>query len=483
MKKSSYKVTDMVLEGQFNQTDFGRVYYNIPSEVHHPKSVKELAGLLRLFHKKGVPVTIRNTGHSLNGQTLTDGVQINVEQINHASFDEKKMLVSAGAGASWDSILKEIGFPKYCLPIFPNNPNQEIKIGGTASAGGIGFYSASRGGFWNHVESITLVTMEGEVLECSKKKNSELFRFSLGGYGRVGVIAEVVVRVVPSPETIELAILVYKDMKGFFEGIDAALQDKHLVGVLGLSKLATPKILSFFGFHMNGLVLVSETLDAQEFKAHIRSTYEHESVILFGKDGLKDELSHLISYSLKSTSLHKKNLVYVHPHKNKLGQEQFINCQLWCDYILPKSTLAEFTVKALALIEEYDFAQYGLQHSFSSTGSHEMEFFMLYPIKKDSAGFPLCLDIDEESVAYENGFGFSVPQELVPKGEELIRKMSDLCYLLGGKRYLYSTHSLSESDILQQYGKDTIKKWNILKKQYDPKWLLNLEVIPHVDHM
>jgi len=176
--------------------DFGGLFSKLPKEVCRPASVEELSRVLASYSVQDTPVTIRNTGHSANGQTLTDGVQIHLADLREITFDRDSMTVRAGAGCSWNTVMKTIGLPEFCTPVFPNNPRQEIHVGGTASVGGVGFFSSREGGVWNCIEAITLVTMKGDIIPCSRTSHPELFAFALGGYGRIGVIADVTFRVV-----------------------------------------------------------------------------------------------------------------------------------------------------------------------------------------------------------------------------------------------------------------------------------------------
>src|SRR3989344_4692291 len=146
MKSSSYKITGDYSPKQLQQTDFGGIYFNTPRHIDEPKSIEELSSLLKKYYQSGTAVTIRNTGHGLNGQSLTNGVQINVSEIKHVSFDEDKLEVTLGAGVSWDEVLNTVHFPKYCAPIVPNSPGQQIHVTGQVAAGGIGSYSSKYGG-------------------------------------------------------------------------------------------------------------------------------------------------------------------------------------------------------------------------------------------------------------------------------------------------------------------------------------------------
>ena len=173
-----------------NNTDYGNLYSKTPSAIEQPSDLSGLAATLKKYNGLGTSVRIRNTAHSTNGQTVSDGPQIHLGGLTGAKFDRENMTVTAAAGTPWADVLAAIGFPQFCLPIFPNNPGQRIRIGGTAAVGGVGFYGSSSGGFWNAVQSIELVTMTGERISCSRKENPDYFFYSLGGFSRLGVMGE-----------------------------------------------------------------------------------------------------------------------------------------------------------------------------------------------------------------------------------------------------------------------------------------------------
>ena len=47
------------------------------------------------------------------------------------------------------------------------------------------------------VESFTLVSLDGDLVECSRDRNPDLFKLAIGGYGLFGPIATVTLRLVP----------------------------------------------------------------------------------------------------------------------------------------------------------------------------------------------------------------------------------------------------------------------------------------------
>jgi len=131
--------------------DHGHLYRKEPATIETPPDIESLARLLRRCNDQGKRVTLRNTGHSCNGQTLTQHVQLNLSALSGRRFNRERMTVTTGPGNSWDAVLREVNFPQFCLPLFPNNPGQRIQIGGTAGVGGVGYYGSRVGGFWNVV--------------------------------------------------------------------------------------------------------------------------------------------------------------------------------------------------------------------------------------------------------------------------------------------------------------------------------------------
>ncbi|HEY4516296.1 MAG TPA: FAD-binding protein [Candidatus Paceibacterota bacterium] len=97
-----YKTSGNFSPHDFDQSDFGGIYRGVPKITESPTNIEELAKILKGYHDRDIAVKIRNTGHSTNGQTITNGVQISLSNIQNTYFDEEKMEVTVGAGVSWD---------------------------------------------------------------------------------------------------------------------------------------------------------------------------------------------------------------------------------------------------------------------------------------------------------------------------------------------------------------------------------------------
>jgi FAD/FMN-containing dehydrogenase len=485
------------------QSDYGGIVFKRPSTVLWPTTVEELARTLQSLHARGERVTVRNTAHSTNGQTLTDGPQINVGNIRHVTFDPVAGVVTAGVGASWDAVLKAIDFPRRCLPLFPNNPGQRIHIGGTASVGGVGFYGSRVGGFWNHVRSLKLVTMSGEIVECSPTVEPELFRFSLGGFGRIGVIAEITVGVLPSKPNVLPIILVYFDPDRHQRDFDKAMLDPRFNGVVaqeeheGLEFNVTNAVGKPFRTIMV-LCEVDAGENTDELVKQVRADYG-EDLSLYLKGGPKIEG---LDLAFEPRVFPKRYLVYFTPREYPLldglwnwlrswmglrwllGRKPTV-CRPWSDCVVTRAQYPQFMAGMREIIKKLDVGRY-LEKSTVLHGLMNIDSTVTFVIKRQSQDpsqfFPLVLDLPNEP---QHSLGVAimpdVPRSELERGLRICRELTDLVYSCEGRRYLYGTHALTREQVEKHYGRSCLNQWQKLKDQNDPKHLLNIGVIEHVD--
>jgi FAD/FMN-containing dehydrogenase len=488
--------------------DYGHLYRKEPAEVVTPRSVEDLARQLRRFNEQGKFVTLRNTAHSCNAQTLTHHVQLNLSGLTQRKFDREAMTVSSGPGNSWNAVLKEVHFPEFCLPLFPNNPGQQIRIGGTAGVGGVGYYSSKAGGFWNSVRSIKLATMTGDIIECSPERNADLFRYSLGGFGRLGVIAEMTVDVVPSKTDVLGMILVYRCGDEFEHDMLAAMNDDELKfdGVAGQEDI--PSSSDFIEevstkLDLKILTVIKEVntddrASIKDFVRRVRVKYPC-GIMLFMK--LK---SSNLDVSLEMTTFKKQELVYFSPRVENffiyLVQRvcQFLSGGVfrcinqpnerkgtkhpWNDCVVPLENYGDFMAKAKRIIVAAGFSKYISKQSIFH-GLVNVDSFVTFLIRKiPGAEFPVTLDLPGDR---EVSMGLAIMPDLPPDEGDRLPRMLEMCdeltaltYNMGGRRYLYGYHKLTHAQLIAQYGSaEVIETWNGLKKTVDPKGRLNMGVV------
>jgi FAD/FMN-containing dehydrogenase len=127
------------------------------------------------------------------------------------SFDGERGLIEVEAGIMWPEL---IGYTssaegaaggKFGI-VQKQTGADRLSVGGSVAANmhgrGLRFKPIIQ-----DVESLTLVDADGEVVECSRERNRELFRLAVGGYGLFGVIARVTLRLAPRRKLEQLTVI------------------------------------------------------------------------------------------------------------------------------------------------------------------------------------------------------------------------------------------------------------------------------------
>lgn len=178
-------------------TDYGKIARSHDYYFQaFPHTTQEVAALLSFAYQHKLPIRIQGKSHSENGNSLPHAAEllIRTDFLNTVKF-EKAGEVTAGAGIPMvllnEYIKQKSGF---ALPVL-NGGGSGPSLGGFISAGGISYDSSKYGGFWNHVQEITLVVAHGKILHVSK--NNVLFPWIFGSMGQLGVITEAKLNLIP----------------------------------------------------------------------------------------------------------------------------------------------------------------------------------------------------------------------------------------------------------------------------------------------
>lgn len=166
---------------------------SVPETRIAPASVDELAEFLK---KAKRPVRPVGAGHSFSPLVPTEGSIVSLRNFTGLlSHDPSAMTAAFGAGTK----LGDVGEPLHALgQALPNMPDvDEQSLAGAISTGTHGT-GQTLGAMHAYVGALKLVTPRGEVLECSREKNAELFDAARVSLGCLGVITEITLRNVPA---------------------------------------------------------------------------------------------------------------------------------------------------------------------------------------------------------------------------------------------------------------------------------------------
>jgi len=176
---------------------------------------RQLSELLERARRDDLKVSIAGARHSMGGHTIyPGGLSIDMSAVNGLRLDAGRRILTAGAGARWRDIVPFLN--GHGLSVGVMQSNDDFTVGGSISVNCHG---------WQHgkppiastVESFRLMQADGAVVRCSRSENRELLAAALGGYGLLGIILDVELRVVPNERyRVEVGVVPVEKFAGEF---------------------------------------------------------------------------------------------------------------------------------------------------------------------------------------------------------------------------------------------------------------------------
>jgi FAD/FMN-containing dehydrogenase len=157
------------------------------ARVVTPHSVEEIA---RAVAGSPGPISIGGGRYSMGGQTATpDGLQLDLRAFRGVvAFDSAARTITVHSGTRWREVQEAIDPAGLAVRIMQTY--NTFTVGGALSVNAHGRY-IGQGPLVRSVRALTLVLADGRVVRTSAQEHPELFYGAIGGYGALGVIADV----------------------------------------------------------------------------------------------------------------------------------------------------------------------------------------------------------------------------------------------------------------------------------------------------
>lgn len=157
-------------------------YPLIDAQVNTPNTHSSLQHLL----SSGFIGIARGLGRSYGDSSLAENVVDSLYLDHLLEFNEETGELNCGAGISLSELL-QIFIPRgWFLPVTPGT--RFITVGGAIASDVHGKNHHQDGCFSEHVQSLQLAIANGEIVNCSRQENPELFYATCGGMGLTGII-------------------------------------------------------------------------------------------------------------------------------------------------------------------------------------------------------------------------------------------------------------------------------------------------------
>lgn len=215
-------------EGVIDDVDALRVYESDgltayrqpPMLVVLPQTTAQVAAILRYCDENRVRVVPRGSGTSLSGGALplADAVLLGLAKLNRiVEVDLANRVAVVQPGVTNLTVTRAVeadGF--YYAP----DPSSQIvcSIGGNVAENSGGVHCLKYGLTTNNVLGVELVLMSGEILRLGGRQldssGLDLLGVIVGSEGLLGVVTEVIVRLLPMPETARALLIGFSSVEG-----------------------------------------------------------------------------------------------------------------------------------------------------------------------------------------------------------------------------------------------------------------------------
>ncbi|NJD32547.1 MAG: FAD-binding protein [Gammaproteobacteria bacterium] len=190
----------------------------IPDLVVLPSSTADVQAVLRVATRHGVPVVARGAGTGLSGGALPveGGLLLVLSKLDRIlEVDPRRRIARVQPGVT-NLAISEAARPHGLF--YAPDPSSQVActIGGNVAENSGGVHCLKYGLTVHNLLAVTLATSDGELVTVGSPTGEEpglsLLPLFTGSEGLLGVAVEVTVRLVPTPERIELLMAAFDDV-------------------------------------------------------------------------------------------------------------------------------------------------------------------------------------------------------------------------------------------------------------------------------
>ncbi len=195
------------------------MYRAVPDLVVLPKGTPQVAEVVRICAREGIPFVPRGAGTGLSGGALPlkGGVVIGLsrmDRILEVDYVNPRDVVEPGLVNLWLS--NAVGPRGYCYAPDPSSQGA-CSLGGNVAENAGGPHCLKYGVTTNHVLGLEVVLPFGEVVELGgwsvDPPGYDLAGVFVGSEGTFGIVTRIVVRLLKRPEAVKTMLLVFETIE------------------------------------------------------------------------------------------------------------------------------------------------------------------------------------------------------------------------------------------------------------------------------
>ena len=413
-------------------------YRQVPMAVVLPGTIEEVQNVVRICAQHSVPVVTRGAGTGLSGGALplSNGILLSLTRMNkilEINQNARTARVQPGVtNLSISEAVRHLGL--YYAP----DPSSQIacSIGGNVAENSGGVHCLKYGLTVHNVLQLKVVSADGSLLTIgSESQDSPGYALITGSEGMLGVVVEVLVKLLPIPPVARVLMAAFDDVEKAGKAVAAIIG----AGIIpaGLEMMDNPAICA-----------------AEDF-VHAGYPKDAEAILLCELDGITEEVQDQIE-RIKQL-LEQLDVTDVRLAEDEQARLRFwsgrkaafpavgrISPDYYCiDGTIPKKELGRVLQKTRELSKEYDLRVANVFHA----GDGNLHPLILYDANNEGE---------------------------LERTESLGEKILELCVQVGGT--VTGEHGVGVeklSPMCLQFEDETLEQFHAVKHAWDPDQLLN----------
>ena len=416
-------------------------YRQVPMAVVLPGTIEEVQNVVRICAQHSVPVVTRGAGTGLSGGALplSNGILLSLTRMNKIlEINENARTARVQPGVTNLSISEAV---RHLGLYYAPDPSSQIacSIGGNVAENSGGVHCLKYGLTVHNILQLKVVSADGSLLtigsESQDSPGYDLLALMTGSEGMLGVVVEVLVKLLPIPPVARVLMAAFDDVEKAGKAVAAIIG----AGIIpaGLEMMDNPAICA-----------------AEDF-VHAGYPKDAEAILLCELDGITEEVQDQIE-RIKQL-LEQLDVTDVRLAEDEQARLRFwsgrkaafpavgrISPDYYCiDGTIPKKELGRVLQKTRELSKEYDLRVANVFHA----GDGNLHPLILYDANNEGE---------------------------LERTESLGEKILELCVQVGGT--VTGEHGVGVeklSPMCLQFEDETLEQFHAVKHAWDPDQLLN----------
>ncbi|RKD73555.1 glycolate oxidase [Sinobaca qinghaiensis] len=247
-------------------------FQSMPDGVIAPRNTEEIASVVKVCSEKEIPIVPRGSGTNLSAGTCptSGGIVLLFKHLNRIKeIDEDNLTVTVEPGVITLDMIHAVEARGLFYP--PDPSSMKIStIGGNVSENSGGLRGLKYGVTKDYVLGMTVVVANGDIIHLGGKLTKDVAGYDLkslfvGAEGTLGIVTEVILKLIPIPETKQTVLAVYDDIQAAADSVSAIISNKIIPATLEFLDQGTIRVVEDF--------------------AHVGLPTEASAILLIEQDG------------------------------------------------------------------------------------------------------------------------------------------------------------------------------------------------------